>query len=539
MTDEEKIELKKKDAERKREWRKNQKDPEDDENSNQTFASPQVKGKLMKKVRKSLTGSEEQNKQILAELLDECGEVSGENRSNGRELPSETKELVTNFFLSNEISRISPNTSDVISVESEGEIVQLVKRHLLYSLKECFAIFRDEHREVNIGMTSFRDLKPNNVFSFTKLPHNVCVCEKHENMRLALKPLSKFHPAFADLYTDNKMHLNFVCPVPTQDCFENRCENCKNCSKMKEKSLAVENKSDILTWSKWIKSSEASGSKTLYCNIEKIQKKNSVEEILSDIYAQSSEFLDHEFVKLNQAEAYRKMVEDSSREDSDLAVVCCDFAEKFKCTQQNEPQSAHYGQTPVTLFTIAVYHRGVRSMVFACDTEKQTKDIVLAFVEKILRLLPETAKKVHFWSDNATSQFKNQFILGAMKKFKILHSNLEIHWNFYAPMHGKSIVDGIGATAKQFVLRKIIAQEILVKSAADFAAAASGIKIDVQHVSQEEVERLNIFINFDQIVKESKKITDIKKKHYFALHHELKGSETISKIIAEKLTPKV
>ena len=99
---------------------------------------------------------------------------------------------------------------------------------------------------------------------------------------------------------------------------------------------------------------------------------------------------------------------------ANCAVIACDFAESFKCCLQNAPQSAHYGQTPITVFTVALYHRGVSPIVIASDCEKHSKECVLAFIDRLLDELPETVETVNFWTDNATSQFKNQFIMQGM-----------------------------------------------------------------------------------------------------------------------------
>ena len=75
----------------------------------------------------------------------------------------------------------------------------------------------------------------------------------------------------------------------------------------------------------------------------------------------------------------------------------------------------------------------------------------------------------------------------------------------------------IGETAKRFVGRKILAQDLLVKSAKDFAEVAAGMQIKVFHVSIAEITHLNEFLGLQNIIKNSKKVPDIKKKHFFAI----------------------
>lgn len=138
--------------------------------------------------------------------------------------------------------------------------------------------------------------------------------------------------------------------------------------------------------------------------IKNILNRNSVHELLEEICDQVPDFLYHQHVKMHQAKASRLMIDKAS-------------AEKFKCIQQNAPQSAHYGQTPVSIFTIAVYHRGFQPKAIASDCEKHSKEVVLAYVDSVLAKLPSTVSRVDVWTDNATSQFKNQFVMNSIKTF--------------------------------------------------------------------------------------------------------------------------
>lgn len=94
------------------------------------------------------------------------------------------------------------------------------------------------------------------------------------------------------------------------------------------------------------------------------------------------------------------------------------------------------------------------------------------------KLSERTVEQVEFWSDNGTSQFKNQYVMQAVISFES-RNNLKICWKIFAPMHGKSIVDGIGGNVKRFVHDRIIAQDLLIKSASDFADVAKSSKIKI------------------------------------------------------------
>lgn len=258
-------------------------------------------------------------------------------------------------------------------------------------------------------------------------------------------------------------------------------------------------------------------------------------EILEILYELVPEFLNHEFIKINQAQACECYIEKAMSFDSFSAVLLCDFAEKFQCLQQNEPQAAHYGQTPVSIFTAAIYHRAITPVVLASDFEKHTKDCIVAYMDKIFELMPESVEEIDIFTDNATSQFKNQYMMAAMMALASKWKK-KISWHFFAPMHGKSICDGLGATVKKFVRSRILANEfLLVKNAGDFVRASEGINMKVIHMKKSDILFKNKEIHLAKIVRESKKILEIKKNHCFEISED---KNKIPKIIGHKISPK-
>jgi hypothetical protein len=106
------------------------------------FSRPQVKGKMMKRTRDTLKGTVEQNKNVLRSLMDEIDDDEAETeQSHFNCLDPNTIESVKSFYLQNEISRQSPNSSDFKTVVVNGEREKISVRHLLCSIKECHAMF--------------------------------------------------------------------------------------------------------------------------------------------------------------------------------------------------------------------------------------------------------------------------------------------------------------------------------------------------------------------------------------------------------------
>jgi hypothetical protein len=139
------------------------------------------------------------------------------------------------------------------------------------------------------------------------------------------------------------------------------------------------------------------------------------------------------------------------------------------------------------------------------------------------------------WSDNATSQFKNQFIMNGLKSLESRH-NKKIRWNFYAPMHGKSIIDGIGGSVKRFVKGRILAQDLLVNSAEDFVRVASAMNTKVILMTADDIESRNIEIDLNSIIKESKKIAGISKNQSFSVEDVNVRGKIVQKVVGCKFS---
>lgn len=93
----------------------------DHSSTTQAFKTPQVEGKLMKKVKLALNGTPDQNKSILQSLMNDLRDVEPNSRKNGHELPAETKKEIEKFYLRDDISRASPNTKDFVTIVENGE----------------------------------------------------------------------------------------------------------------------------------------------------------------------------------------------------------------------------------------------------------------------------------------------------------------------------------------------------------------------------------------------------------------------------------
>ncbi|CAN7998596.1 unnamed protein product [Ixodes hexagonus] len=145
------------------------------------------------------------------------------------------------------------------------------------------------------------------------------------------------------------------------------------------------------------------------------------------------------------------------------AIVLLDFAENYSFIVQDAPQSYHWVNDQASIHPVVIYFRpdesgadiSVRSFAVISDCLQHDTTAVSAFQAEVLKIvkqdMPEI-KKIYYFSDGASSQYKNK------QKFvnlcyHQLDYNIEAEWNFFATSHGKSACDGVGGTLKRLAAK--------------------------------------------------------------------------------------
>ena len=198
-------------------------------------------------------------------------------------------------------------------------------------------------------------------------------------------------------------------------------------------------------------------------------------------------FMQHSYIKRQQAKKYEEDKELASTISSTVAVLQMDFAENYTCTAQDEIQSAHWNQNQVTLFTTVTWAKGkVISRVVVSDYMHHTKTAVVVFLDEILQNIPTGITEVRIWTDGPASQFKNRFVMEAMRMLSE-RNGIQISWNFSATSHGKGPVDGIGGCLKRSATEKVKTRQCVINDAKDFVHAVEGSKVAVTFISAQNV----------------------------------------------------
>ena len=64
-------------------------------------------------------------------------------------------------------------------------------RYMIMSLREAWNKFKEQHSTPKMCLSKFCELQPPNIKLFDQLPHQVCLCSYHENVRLLLVGLGE------------------------------------------------------------------------------------------------------------------------------------------------------------------------------------------------------------------------------------------------------------------------------------------------------------------------------------------------------------
>jgi hypothetical protein len=136
------------------------------------FTSRQTFGKALKRSRTVLPKSPRKRRRVVEALAQDVGLAVGERKKKGSTaLSPETAKMITDFYLSNEISWQAPGRKDQVIVRSKTDGGQVKKsiyqaRYMLMSLKEAFSQFT-EHRTCSLAnFVSYDPLSSNCLIIF-------------------------------------------------------------------------------------------------------------------------------------------------------------------------------------------------------------------------------------------------------------------------------------------------------------------------------------------------------------------------------------
>jgi hypothetical protein len=160
-------------------------------------------------------------------LKREKGILSKPDRNKGRPMCEDEKDIVRDFYLSDDNSRMLPGIKDCVSVRlvQGNKKVKLQKRLLLMNIDELYVKYKEycvtKLCLKSCGRTKFFELRPVNVIDVgVGGSHNVCVCEKHQNVKLMIDSVCG---SKEDKYL---LMDKIVCDTSNHACMFKKCQKC-------------------------------------------------------------------------------------------------------------------------------------------------------------------------------------------------------------------------------------------------------------------------------------------------------------------------
>lgn len=321
-----------------------------------------------------------------------------EKRLSRVSLSEETLACVRMFFNSEEISRACPGKRDFLTVNSNGERVQVQRRLVLCNLQEAYEIFKTQYPTLKIGFSMFAGNRPKHcILAGSSGTHTVCVCIYHQNVKLMFKTLQDKRLLPAGLNTYHDLFFKILCNNPNEKCWLKTCNNCPGTQSLHSELIDIlsERSVESLQLKQW--------RQTDRCMMDLIvmEAQDFVDLLLEKLYDLSP----HNFIA-DQQGSYFKTLKNNLNETE--CIVICDFSENFSFIVQDAVQGFHWANTQCTIHPFAIYYRNnsgellYTSFVAIAEFGKHNHIAVRLFVTHCINFIKKTLtgiNKIHFFSD--------------------------------------------------------------------------------------------------------------------------------------------
>ena len=158
-----------------------------------------------------------------------------------------------------------------------------------------------------------------------------------------------------------------------------------------------------------------------------------------------------------QVESYNNQ---KAKLEHGVALLHVDYRGSYKNKQQNEIESAYFGQTSFSLFKACVYYVDEknslvkRPVCFASESSDHSRAAALTCIDLVIKEIekPIPLTEVILWSDGCAAQFRSRFVFKLLADYR---PDIQVEWNYNEAHHGKGPMDGIGGTVKNVVYRQV------------------------------------------------------------------------------------
>ena len=214
--------------------------------------------------------------------------------------------------------------------------------------------------------------------------------------------------------------------------------------------------------------------------------------------------------------------------DHGQILVYVDYAESHKNAQQNEIQSAYFGNSTFSICAACCYTKSLAngglkkdSIAVVNDNKENNRAAALTCLKKVIEKPEEihVAKyyKIIDWSDGCSTQFRSRFVFRLLTED--LLNGVELTWNYNEKSHGRGPMDRAGGTVKNIMFRKVKSGFVTIDSPFDFYQAILKFVLSIKSFYSPDTDVLN---EPENIERESKKIPETLKVHHVE-RFEVKG----------------
>ncbi|KAJ8666802.1 hypothetical protein QAD02_008464 [Eretmocerus hayati] len=402
------------------------------------------------------------------ELMENQGILCLVPSKSGRVLDPRVLQMIEDFYLSDDMSRIQPRKNDYVSVSINGNKVERQKRLLFCNLKECYQSFKDENPEIPVGFSRFAEARPAKVISAGATgTHTVCVCKIHQNFKLLLHALDlKSIDDQLRQWTYKDVLARIICDPPTNECYFHISSIVDGI-----KCLLQRESIDEITFKQWTNGDRSA--------LETPTRKLS--EVMEAILDSLPNLLKHDFIAKEQS----RFVEERKKSLAPGEVLAGgDFAENHSLPIQDATQDHHWNNDQVTIHPWVCYYVDENgqlhhiTVLMISDHMKHDYYTVYTFQQHLIKILQEKIpwlKKVIYrlWS------------CGGMA--------------FFATSHGKGLCNGVGGAFQRAATKASLQRPLYDQNTTDVELFAWAQTLDtpmnIIFVPKEEIIQNEVFLN--------------------------------------------
>ena len=341
-------------------------------------------------------------------LAAEKGVLSSPNPQHVNILSQQTSEMIRNFYLSDDISRVMPGQKDVVSVLGADEKrLHVQKQLLLCNLKEAYAEWKNRHPGIKVGFSRFASLRPREcIIAGAGGTHSVCVCTIHQNVKLMMmgSKLSSLSGGKLGHYSDCLSRLQ--CNPPSLRCIYGDCKKCPGVEPFCEELQAIldGNAVESVEVRQWTHTDRA----TLETKVM------STDEFVDAFIPLLLKLSIHDFTAKMQAAFVNETK--GQLKDGEYLVIA-DFSENYSFVVQDAVQAFHWNNGSATIHPFVCYYRENGELCHLCyiiiseSTQHDTVAVHL-FQKKLIAFLTKRRQgrrpqKIFYVSDGCAAQYKN------------------------------------------------------------------------------------------------------------------------------------